>query len=152
MTKRKPKNQRKPKIQDPASNEQTPDAGGGGYVGESRGGFDPLMGWTTTAGAAAFAYTYAKTRPPFPIIKAPKNPHSQWDSMTKHALEAIDLENQIRKMNHPSSQRMIAKMNEEDPLASQIAKIRLTRLAGRARDRANYMDPDGLARKGRGKK
>ncbi len=143
---------RKPKVQDVAADKYTVDSGSD----DSRrsGGFDPLLGWPTTvgAGAAALAYTYAKTRPPFPIIEASKNPHSQWDSMTKNALEAIDLENQIRKMNHPSSQRMIAKMNEEDPLASQIAIIRLTRLAGRARDRANYMDPDGPARKGRRKK
>jgi len=66
----------KPKRKPKTANEQTPDAGGGGYAGESRGGFDPLMGWNAAIGLGAAGVVYAKTQTP--RIKMPDIRAKSW--------------------------------------------------------------------------
>ena len=64
-----PKSKRKPKPS--VSNEQQLE-GPGGQGGESRGGFDPMMGWSAAAGVGLAGIVYAKTKTPVTNIPVQK--------------------------------------------------------------------------------
>ncbi len=138
MTKRKPK-----------LNEQTPDAGGGGYAGEARGGFDPLMGWTTAVGVGIAGLAYAKTKAPY--MKQPKvGKNTSWTTQEQsdyYAGQAAALERTVQQMNHPSYYSKFFKMNEQDEMFTKIEQIRMMNEAERLRSRANFLSPQRSRKK-----
>ncbi len=147
MTSRKPKNQRKPKIQDPASNEQTPDAGGGGYAGESRGGFDPLMGYTTAIGLGAAGIVYARTQATRPVKLTNKSQWATQDQSDYYAKQAALLERTARKMDHPAYFSKYFKENERDKMFTKIEQIKMMNEAKKLRSRANFLSPQRSRKK-----
>jgi len=121
-------------------NEQTPDAGGGGYAGESRGGFDPLMGWTTAIGLGTAGIVYAKTqasRTKIPVQKVRgKETWTAKEQSDYYAGQAASLERESRMMSHPSYFSSV-KFNEQDNLFIQMQQIKLKSEADKLRRRAN---------------
>ena len=129
------------------ANEQTPD-GGGNYAGESRGGFDPLMGWNTAIGVGAAGVVYAKTRTP--RTKIPNIRAKSWtaeEESNYYATQAASLEREVRKMDHPSYYGTASRMNQQDKLFTKIEQVRMMNQADRLRSRANWLAARGKFQK-----
>lgn len=140
----KPK--RKPKTA--ASNEQQLE-GPGGQGGESRGGFDPLMGWTTAIGLGTAGIVYAKTQAPrtkLPQLRS-KTTWTAQEQSDYYAGQAASLEKTARKMGHPSFYSRASLMNEQDEMFTKIEQIRLVNQADRLRKRANFLSPQRRTKK-----
>lgn len=120
------------------SNEQMPD--GGGDPNATRGGFDPLFGWTTAIGLGAAGIAYAKTQAPrnnIPVQKIRgKETWTLQEQSDYYAGQAAALERESRMMSHPSYFSSV-KFNEQDEMFTKIGQIRLMNQADRLQRRAN---------------
>ena len=131
------------------SNEQMPD--GGGDPNATRGGFDPLFGWTTAIGLGAAGIAYAKTQAPrnnIPVQKIRgKETWTLQEQSDYYAGQAASLERTVKKMGHPSFYSRASLMNEQDEMFTKIEQIRLMNQADRLRSRANFLSPQRRIKK-----
>ena len=111
--------------------------GPGGQGGESRGGFDPMMGWNAIGGAALAGIAYAKIRTPrtkIPVQKVRgKEIWTAEEQSNHYASQAAFMEMEAKKMSHPSYFGKV-KFNEQD---IKIQQIKLMSDADKLRRRAN---------------
>lgn len=123
------------------SNEQMPD--GGGDPNATRGGFDPLFGWTTAIGLGTAGIAYAKTqasRTNIPVQKVRgKETWTAQEQSDYYAGQAASLERTVQKMGHPSFYSRASLMNEQDEMFTKIEQIRMMNQADRLRRRANII-------------
>lgn len=123
------------------SNEQQLE-GPGGQGGESRGGFDPLMGWSAAAGVGLAGIVYAKTKASGTNIPVPKvRGKETWtaeEQSNYYAGQAAVMEKEARKMSHPSYFSSVP-LNKRNQEFNEIARIKLMNDADRLRKRANHI-------------
>ena len=122
------------------SNEQQLE-GPGGQGGESGGGFDPLMGWSAAAGAAAAGIIYARREAASKKITARLREPTYWtaeEQSNYYAGQAAAMEKSAKQMSHPSYFSDIP-LNERSQMFNQIGIIKTMNDADRLRKRANFI-------------
>ena len=132
----KNRKQVKPKV----SNEQQLE-GPGGQGGESKGGFDPLMGYSAAAGLAAGGIIYARREIASKQVTAKLRGPTTWtaeEQSNYYAGQAALTEKNVRKMNHPAYFSDFPS-NKQDRMFTQLEQIRLMNQADKLRSRANFI-------------
>ena len=133
---------KKPKQVKPKTANEQQLEGPGGQGGESRGGFDPMMGWSAAAGVGLAGIVYAKTKAPLTKIPVQKvRGKETWtaeEQSNYYAGLAAGMEKDARKMSHPSYYSDIP-LNKRSQEFVEIARIKMMNDADRLRKRANHI-------------